>query len=420
MPKAMYVFRPGEAVGWRWRHDYTGLGMTPSGHLVEEGWERMKNICEPWPSQGYSGFGGYYWNGYHVIGQERLEDSFLRYCWKPYLEWRHACSGDGALYDDTMRYLAASAVNPQIEMLLKMGLRQIAEDVAFSKKKLSREIRWNEADPRKAFGLTTPELKAFCAINGSAEQLRWYKRLKKGGVSVTFNEIEETDRLLPPGTSDRFFRACATGCGVKPGKAIGYIKSKDKRGVLLRDGVIQWVDYVEAAKYCGYDLDKPLVLMPKRLKEAHDGAVETELRLRSEREMQDDSPYMKRFRSLMERYGFSDGTFFIRAPSSSREIIAEGKILNHCVGRYAGAHASGKRTILFMRRAKEPFSPAWTIEVKGDQLIQVQGARDLPSSKPMGRAAAFLHRWEDWVKAGSRRDKAGEPVEQKEKGAKSA
>ena len=420
MPKAMYLFRRGEAIGWRWRHDYTFLGMTRSGKPIREGWERMKTVCEPWQTAGYSGQCGYFWNGYHVIGKERLRDSFLRYCAEAFGSWSKAAPGDGGEHDAYIRLLAAAAVRPQIEMLLKMGVSRIVDDLVLGKKKLTREIHWAEKDPRRAFGLTGPELKEFCAANGSAAQLRRYRRLRKAGVTVSFRELDEAEGRLPVQTADRFFRACASGCGVTPSKALAYIEKAGGKSVRLRDAAIQWMDYVEAAKYCGYDLDKPLVLMPKRLKEAHDGAVETELRLRNERETRDNSPYQRRYQRLMDRYGFTDGTFFIRAPSSSREIILEGKCLDHCVGRYAGAHASGRTTILFMRRVKEPFRSAWTIEIKDSQLIQVQGAFDGGSRRPKGAADAFLRRWEGWVKAGSRRDASGKPVETDMEGVRTA
>lgn len=420
MQKAMYIFRPGEAVGWRWRHDYTFLGMTPAGHPIQEGWEKMKTVCEPWQSKGYCGFSGYFWNGYHVIGQERLEDSFLRYCAPEFAKWFKVPPGDGREHDAYIRLLAAAATHPQIEMLLKMGLVRIVDDLVIGGKKLTREIKWAEKDPRKAFGLTGPELKDFCSVNGSAELLRQYKRLRKAGVRTDLRELNEVLLTVPSGLEKRFISACAAGCGVNPAKALEYVRKKGGKKYIVRDSVVLWADYVEAAKYCGYDLDKPLVLMQKQLKKAHDGAVETELRLRNENEIAGDSTFQRRYQKLMDRYGFSDGKFFVRAPSSSREIILEGECLNHCVGRYAGAHASGRTTILFMRREKEPFCPAWTIEIKGDQLIQVQGAYDRDSSKPKGEAKAFLRRWEAWVKAGSRRDKAGRPVENDMEGAKTA
>lgn len=412
--KAIYTFRPGEARGWRWRHNYNGLGIRPSGTVIEEGWDRMKEVCEPWSATSYSGFGGYYYNGYHTIGLERLKDSFLKYCVRTYLSSEKESLSDGEERFTLMRYLAAAAQRPQIEMLEKMGLYEIVNDLVIHKRKLSRDIKWNETDPRKAFGLTGPELKEFAAVDGSALLLRSYKLLKKAGVKTSFSELNESAGYVGADLTQRFFRCCAAGHGVRPMKVIDYLKKQTAaNGCYSR--MIEWMDYVEAAKYCGYALDDPQVLLPKKLKEAHDGAVETDIQLRHEAETRDDGPYQRRYQSLMERYGFDDGDFFIRAPSSSREIITEGKTLHHCVGRYAGRHASGQTTILFMRRKEHPFLPAWTIEMRGEKMIQVQGRSDLPGSKPKAEAKQFLDQWLEWVAAGSKRDKSGKPKLPKKK-----
>lgn len=418
--KAIYTFRPGEATGWRWRHDWTGLGIRPSGTPIEEGWDRMRTACEPFTGTMYGGNYGYLHKGYHTVGLERLEDSFLTYCLGTYLKREKENLSDGEERFNLMKWLSAAAQHPQIEMLAKMGLNALVNDLVIRKRKLTREIKWGEKDPRKAFGLTGPELKEFCAIDGDSADLRWYKMLRKAGVRTSFREIAEAKRHVTGDTMDRFFRACAAGCGVRPMKAVGYIHKQRGDSYLTHDTIILWVDYVEAAKYCGYALDDPQVLMPKRLKQAHDGAVETELQLRNERELQDDGPYQKRYQRLMDRYGFEDEQFFIRAPSSSREIIAEGKVLNHCVGRYAGKHAKGRTNILFLRRKSNPFLPAWTIEIRGTDLIQVQGRSDRSENRPKGEAKVFLDQWLEWVKAGSRRDKEGQPVQSKDEGSKTA
>ena len=286
-----------------------------------------------------------------------------------------------------------------------------------------REVDWSQNDPRKAFGLTKQELKDFIEINGSGRELRWYRKFKKSGHPVTFRELDEIKTRVQSPRWDDFVKACVSGCGVKPEKALRYIQSQaDKQKIPKADTLIQWVDYVDAAKFCGFDLSKQITLMPKALKEAHDGAVATEEQLRHERELSSNSEYQKRYQDLMKRYGFESDKFFIRAPSSSREIVEEGKRLNHCVGRYAEKHATGKTTILFMRRKSDPFTPTWTIEMHGKYLVQVQGSGNAFGYKPSGDAKEFMDRWLEWVAAGSKRDKQGNPVlvQQKEKEVKTA
>ena len=323
-----------------------------------------------------------------------------------------------------MRFMSAASKNAHIEMLSKMGLRQMVRDLVVGKKKI-REVDWSEKNPCKAFGLTKQELKEFIAINGSGRELRWYRKFKASGIPVSFLGLDEAKRNVPgPGHDfEDFMEACITGCGVKPEKALRYLQSQaDKQNSSRYQALILWKDYVGAAKFCGFDLSSPIALMPKKLKEAHDGAVETEGQMRHEAELASDSEYQKRYAALMKRYGFENDEFFIRAPSSSREIVKEGEVLKHCVARYAGRHAAGQTTILFMRRKNAPFTPVWTIEMRGNHMVQIQGESDLPRSKPKGEEKEFIDGWLEWVGAGSKRDKQGNPIlsEKKDREVKTA
>lgn len=410
MSKALYLLRPGEALQWKWKHDYTGYGMTLSGKRIVEGWDRSKTICEPFQACSMFMMEP---RGVHAIGLERLKESFLAYC--QYETWSGVSAHDYEEHFDIMKYLGAATMRPQIEMLVKAGLKNIVNDLVLYKRKLSRDIKWFERDPCKAFNLSTEELREFGRLDGTAAFLRWYKALRKAGLKMEFTQILKINKEVGADVQDRFYRTCVTGCGVHPERALRYLKKFCDKQHWLSSTIITWADYVSSAKYCGYDLKDQLVLMPKKLQEAHDGATATEIELRYERETQDDGPYQVRYRTLMERYGYEDDQFLIRAPSSSREIIQEGKTLHHCVGRYAGAHARGTTTILFMRRRQDPFKSAWTIEMHGDRMVQVQGERDQYENHPQKKARVFMDEWLAWVAAGSKRDKDGKPKMPKKK-----
>ncbi len=408
--KAMYVFKQGEAIGWRYLHDWTGLGLTPGGRPLRCTYERMNKIGEPWSSTGYGGWSGYLWNRYHLIGTERLAGTHLEYAFREYLTIIKGVQGDREEHDYGMRFMDAASRNGHIEMLSKMGLRQMVNDLVVGKKKI-REVNWSEKNPCKAFGLTKKELKEFIAINGSGRELRWHRKFKANGNPISFLELDEAKRSVAGHDFEDFVKACTTGCGVKPEKALRYLQSQaDKQKIRRGEALIQWKDYVEAAKFCEFDLSTPIALMPKKLKEAHDGAVETEAQMRHEAELSFDSEYQKRYNSLMKRYGFENDKFFIRAPSSSREIVREGEELNHCVGRYAGKHAAGLTTILFMRRKRAPFTPAWTIEMRGETMVQIQGKGNKYGCKPKSKEKEFVDQWLGWVSEGSKRDKQGNPI----------
>lgn len=68
------------------------------------------------------------------------------------------------------------------------------------------------------------------------------------------------------------------------------------------------------------------------------------------------------------------GGFLAKVAESSSELIAEGKVLHHCVGTYADRHAKGKCTIILIRKQEEPNVPFYTMELTpAKQIAQVRG-----------------------------------------------
>lgn len=63
---------------------------------------------------------------------------------------------------------------------------------------------------------------------------------------------------------------------------------------------------------------------------------------------------------------------------SAEEIVAEGRILHHCVGgdSYLNKHNTGRSTILFLRSKSAPETPYITIEICGTKILQWYGIRD--------------------------------------------
>ena len=102
-------------------------------------------------------------------------------------------------------------------------------------------------------------------------------------------------------------------------------------------------------------------------------------------------------------------------PFGSEDIVQEGKRLHHCVGGYAQRHINGAVTILFLRRNEKV--PMVTIEMSGNSIRQIHGWDDERTACPenpnctpcMKLYAEFLTVWLDWLKAGSKRNKKGNP-----------
>lgn len=84
--------------------------------------------------------------------------------------------------------------------------------------------------------------------------------------------------------------------------------------------------------------------------------------------------------------------FVGRCRRSTQEIVAEGQKLHHCVGRYAEQMAEGDCAILFLRQEQEVETPYYTVEVQGNNIIQVRGAHNCA---PTPEVKKFLNAWEE-------------------------
>ena len=228
-------------------------------------------------------------------------------------------------------------------------------------------------------------------------------------------------------------------CGILSAAAIGGEKScralpalageEEKRqrreqGRKLQPKVITryvefWCDYIDAAKYIGYNLKNDVFLLPKDLMKAHDKATETQTALQKARRAKEaGKKETARLKSLAKSYTYTDGRWLIRPPLNADEIVAEGKALKHCVGGYADRHINGNTTILFLRDRERPGKPLVTIEFRGGKIIQIHGWDDERTPckanpkqiSPREIYKDFLDGWLAWIEGGSKRDKQGYPV----------
>lgn len=410
MPKARYYFAPGVAEGWR----YT----CADWRARRWGWTPMVTVNDPFP--GGMGYFTYVEPGSPTVGLERLEQSFLRYC--AYDRWeRRASEGriqseggfsDGDLHTHLFRYLAVAALHPQIEMLVKMGLWDMVHDLVVNKRK-GAGVDWRQKDPRKAFGLTKEELRYFAGRGGPLELLRLYQRAKRKKWGMSIREMDGILALERSwlGGGHKGFLSWVEKLGVGPREAMAYLGKQ--AGTAERAWGL-WRDYLEAAEFLDYDLSVHNVMFPKDLQDAHDRAAANRTAVEAE---QSKALLAERTAELDLRYGFALGGYFIRAPESVQEIVAEGKALSHCVGGYAARHAKGEVTILFLRTVDAPDKPLVTLEMDGKRLVQAQGykndgvaCRENPGRVPARKLyAGILDPWLAWVAAGSKRDKRGQP-----------
>lgn len=425
----VYRFKPGLAEGttrdWFWDYPFRSIDRQ-DGPMVKGRW----NIRGPFNANAEYGA------GYDVIGIEEIQKTPFRYC---------MAEEAAQKFTKFLEYLTACCFYPrQIEMLMKAGMRDVVRDFVEQGVKHAAVINWDEANPAKAFKVSRQDMKTFLGTNRDIRVLELYKRLKGRAELTECAEWMSRELSVP-----KIFQA-AKRWSLPPEKLLRYLGSHvgcaryggmSSMGAALR----YWMDYLTAAEAMGYQLHRENVLLPRNLGAAHDEAAkahreklareragqrrEWERQQKAEQAERDrlaclaEEMYDERRKNLEKKYCFAMDGYVIRVPASKDEILDEGRKLQHCVGGYAERHISGAVTILFMRKAKRPDVPWLTIEMSGNQLIQIHGFRNEGAHTTKGRFAPdpreehslFLDTWLDWLKKGSRRDKQGRPITGKSK-----
>lgn len=410
-PTLKICLRPGEPVVW----EHNGDGE----HFHPIDW--FHSPCKPF-AEGLS-----HGLSFDIIGAERLTGTFLEHCQLNAM-CRHGGRTKYAYSADAVKYLCLSCVYPT-EMLAKMGLRFLIDDLYRGVKNV-KLVDWSQSDPRRAFGLTAPELRAFCEKPDRCA-LRILRHERKH-TQITYDEaVRLADELTNDGKTVESFLSAVRQTGTTWRRVMHYL---ERQGV-PNDPDLPWHgaadvlelydDYLDFACRLRYDMTDEMIAFPRDLQAAHDRAA-----VALDAVLDAGDRKSSRIAAVNKRYAFETDRYLIRAPYSAKEIVREGKRLKHCVGGYALDHEKGRTTILFLRDKTQPHTPLVTIEMNGNRLVQAHGYRnenakcpDNPDCiRPRTLYAEIFDPWLAWVEAGSRRDKDGKPVipKNKEKECKTA
>lgn len=372
-----------------------------------------KNL--PFPVADVFGSDGDYGMCYDRIGMEELGRSPFRWACIPEI-------GEYSL----LRLLAMACFYPrQMEMLHKAGLDRIVWEFIDKNKKTAWLLNWKAERPKEFLRLPLRTVREAISQEGQdgLEGLRiWIQNGKK-------DELEECLRLAQKVRDYKrreFVRQRAKRWGVRIGRILRYLEGQQTKRRTFDMELQTWIDYLDAAEHLGLDMENDVIRMPKELHRAHDSRcaawVAIQERQRAEADRERRAALLKGYGEIMkkleQRYAFETDGLRIVIPKDAAEIVAEGRILKHCVGGYADRHLEGKTTILFLRRIEAPEVPYVTIEMTaGGEIRQAHGWKDdrepcelNPEALPIEKLhKAFLDVWTGWIKKGSPRDKEGKP-----------
>lgn len=403
-----YYLTPGTVQGWKHTRRWDGFEWT--GFY----WEPMKNIVEPFASNkmGWIDYDG----EYITIGTERLEETPFRYSQIfDFYHYGYACDlleqQEESRY--VIKYLAAYALYPQIEMAVKFGFTEAVEDLIVNDKKNAKYLNWNAKNPAGFLRMTKQDARSFLKSGLGWKTL---KKWREDGKAMTLGRYLSIVDQLGGEENMTICAKCAEICGTDIEKAARYIQkffSSCAHGMSNKEVLGVWKDYLDMAKKLEYDMSEQTVIMPKELKERHDAAAEL---IRYQKRENEKKQYQKSYRAMRKKFEFTLGGLKVVVPECSADIVQEGKTLHHCVGGYAARHMEGRTVILFLRHERRPERPFLTIELTTDKkpkIRQIHGYKNETygaKQRPEEKYKWFLDTWLSWVEAGSKRDKNGNPI----------
>lgn len=368
---ARYAIRGDRAAKWQkeakvssichaWRYDL-------------DSWTRVKSV-----SQVYDGCYYFYlppdW-------REQVANTSLRYA---DLEGYLHSPGKRPLALNPIRFLLDWARYPAVEKLWKAGYTEaVHQHIHAPDKRCRNAVNWRKSSIREAIHFPARLLKTWPPEQWTMDRLQ---RGKDVWALVEEGRLRESEAvgLLTADADLEYIK-----------EAVGHA-SLHKILRYLNEGrdVQTWRDYLADCVTLGLDLDDRAVLFPRNLEAAHQGTIS---QIEYKKDQARWAAFAKRLGGLKKLSWAADG-LLIRPPADAGELIAEGKTLNHCVGRYVDRMAKGETAILLIRRASDPDRPYYTLEWNDGRVIQCR-TKNNSSYERDAEVRGFVERWIEWMTA---------------------
>lgn len=353
--------------------------------------------------------------GYWLVGTEQLKSTFLKYLDISRYErmWKRCAGGCGLSEIPYCKIISFFARYKSLEFLEKQGFDDFVYQMLNKESEAPTLYDWQATTPYKFFKkLSKSEIKELKGNDVCTRgDVYFYLQMKAVNKKISVEEYVELKKA-----GGYYFEALSKKMRkhkIQTKTMLNFLnklengKKVDDFERLKAYRVSTWLDYVEAAEACGYDLSVHNVLFPKELKTAHDEAVAVREQIRFENEKKSQAEklrkeqdalndknnlYAKRYKKLQKAYEYADGKYCVVIPKGATEIVLEGRALGHCVGGYAERHIKGKTTILFMRNVENTEEALVTIELNEESLTVIQ-AHGKKNRDPSDEEQAFIDKW---------------------------
>lgn len=290
-------------------------------------------------------------------------------------------------------YLRAHLEHPRLEHLSKTGFYSIVSDLAYHNN--GKILDESQNRTHKILGVAAedvPFLRDMDADLSILKTFREYAGIKDRQRLLLWQMEHDVQHNILPilkyitvhkliRYTERQFRCLC--------------QRKDKYGKIryqkMQDIVTEYRDYLETCHDLNYDMKNSFVLYPKDLQQSHD-RVQKRFKIKENEQLLQD--FKTAVQDAEKRMAFEAGGMKIVVPATPGELATEGNALHHCVGRYASNVAKKECMILFLRQCTDETKPFYTIEVRGQKIIQVRG---IGNSLPTEEVQRFIDKFKQQV-----------------------
>lgn len=348
---------------------------------------------------------GYLWP------ESNIQDTFLRYSQiDSYCDY-------GNKIIRPMKYAKVYKDVPELEMVYKLDMTELMQELL----ERGSHILCEGKDFAERLGIHKKNFKELIRVKGNWETLRMMQLEKKLGFELS---IEQREKLRPYylKLGEDKLRVALDHMSITT-----FIHRVEKyAGIELPVGryptcivdrvshqITMYLDYLKMRNELHHDLSNSVRVNPRNLREEHDKLVIEQNAEKDKKyiaEKEGEYPHIReQYKQWCKKYEVEFENMHIRPASSAEEIILEGRLQHHCVGRdsYLSKHDTGKSIILLLRHQDKLDEPYVTIEIKDKKIVQWYEAHDKKPNKET--IEPWLTKYKQYLKTGRK------PREHKEK-----
>ena len=282
------------------------------------------------------------------------------------------------------------------ERLIKAGFMRLFSEMFRNSYYFYDEIKSEETSLHKNLKLDKMRLKRLKAMDGGQRELRWLQDEKEANTVWPDEMIKLFSEAGYNGGTFNFAPKQMTYPQIWE-----YLKKQYLLHGYTWDYTIAcWRDYLNMAEKLKIPLDIERNYKPKDVRLAHNEARDILQGKDIEEEAKKINRKWKNLKKIypkLGKYEYSDKSYQIIAPKSTNDIVREGMILKHCVHTcdfYFQRMTSDETYILFLRKASEPNSPYYTLEVEPSGNIRQKRTTGDRQNKDFEEARRFLAKWQ--------------------------